>query len=483
MQVAFSWRASDELRAPTALVTGASSGIGLEFARQLAANGHDLVVVARDEARLKELANEVTTATEVLPADLTDGDDVAAVEARLSDASRPVDVLVNNAGFGTMGPFAQLPIEDEEREIRLNVIALVRLTRAALPGMLDRKRGGILNVSSIGAFQPGPFNATYSATKAFVSSFTEAVHEEVRGTGVHVIALCPGLTKTGFQEASGATASTMPGFLWQTSEQVVKTALRDLGRNHAVSVPGRAEQGRRVPRASGPPRRRSSHVGRRRPPPPRLPTSPAAARPRATRATPSSSSLRGHRRLQGLPLRRRRRPRVRASTTRPCCSRPAADAGADQLTGVYVLDMSDPAHPVHTDNLLTPAMQSPHESLSLNAKRGLLAADMGNPPFNPGFVDIYDVSQDCRHPVLKSSLPTRRPRPRGRLLARRQHLLGQLRRRRHPHRHRRHQPDAADALWTGDQPGGRTAQRQRRRQPPLRRRRQRRNGRASRSST
>jgi short-subunit dehydrogenase len=251
---------------PTALVTGASSGIGLEFARQVAASGHDLVVVARDEPKLKELAAEVSTDVEVLRADLTDGSDLAAVEVRLADASRPIDVLVNNAGFGTMGPFATLPPDDEEREIRLNVIALVRLTRAALPGMLERKRGGILNVSSIGAFQPGPFNATYSATKAFVSSFTEAVHEEVRGTGVNVIALCPGLTRTGFQAASGAHASTMPKFLWQTTEQVVKTALRDLDRNHAVSVPGIQNKSaaflvRVVPR--GVVRRMSAGVGRR----------------------------------------------------------------------------------------------------------------------------------------------------------------------------------------------------------------------------
>jgi short-subunit dehydrogenase len=251
---------------PTALVTGASSGIGLEFARQLSACGHDLVVVARDEARLKELAGELTTNVEVLRADLTDADDVALVESRLSDATRPVDVLVNNAGFGTMGPFVDLPIEGEEREIRLNVIALVRLTRAVLPGMVDRKRGSVLNVSSIGGFQPGPFNATYSATKAFVSSFTEAVHEEVRPSGVHVTALCPGLTRTGFQETSGATASTMPGPMWQTAEQVVRVALRDLGRNRAMSVPGLQNKSaaflvRVVPRVAV--RRLSAMVGRR----------------------------------------------------------------------------------------------------------------------------------------------------------------------------------------------------------------------------
>ena len=251
---------------PTALVTGASSGIGLEFARQLSANGHDVVVVARDEGRLKELAGELSGDVEVLAADLTDEADLAAVEARLSDPARPVDVLVNNAGFATMGPFAHLPVDAEEREIRLNVMALVRLTRAVLPGMLERKKGGIVNVSSIGAFQPGPFNATYSATKAFVSSFTEAVHEEVRGSGVHVTALCPGLTRTGFQAASGAHASTMPKFMWQTSEQVVNTALRDLGRNRAVSVPGVQNKGaaflvRIVPRELV--RRLSAGVGRR----------------------------------------------------------------------------------------------------------------------------------------------------------------------------------------------------------------------------
>ena len=227
---------------PTALVTGASSGIGLAFARRLAADGYDLVLVARREGLLKELADELNTAhgaaTEVLVADLTDPDDLARVEARLIDPQNPIELLVNNAGFGTMGRFSDLPIAEEDREIRLNVVALVRLTRAALPPMLERDRGDVVNVSSVAGFQAGPFNATYSATKAFVTSFSEAVREELRGTGVRVMALCPGFTRTEFQDTANAQASSLPSVLWQSAEQVVDTALRDLRRGVTISVPG-----------------------------------------------------------------------------------------------------------------------------------------------------------------------------------------------------------------------------------------------------
>ncbi|TML39437.1 MAG: SDR family oxidoreductase [Actinobacteria bacterium] len=227
---------------PTVLITGASSGIGLAFARRLAADGHDLVLVARREGRLKELADELAAGhavtTEVLAADLTDADDLARVEARVAEQTRPVELLINNAGFGTFGSFAELPIDQEEREIRLNVLALVRLTRAAVGAMTARGQGGIINVSSVASFQAGPYNATYSATKAFVTSFTEAVHEELRGTGVKVMALCPGFTRTEFQETANAEGAGVPSLLWQTPEPVVRSALRDLRRGAAVSVPG-----------------------------------------------------------------------------------------------------------------------------------------------------------------------------------------------------------------------------------------------------
>jgi short-subunit dehydrogenase len=225
---------------PVALVTGASTGLGHAFARALAARGYDLVVVARDEARLQELATEVTpsAATEVLAADLTGPDGLAAVEARLRDRERPVDVLVNNAGFGTSGRFAELPLDIEDRQLRLNVLAVVRLTHAALEGMLERSRGGIINVSSLAAYQPTPENAVYGATKAFVHSFSQALHEETRETGVRVMVLAPGFTRTEFQERAGVDAGRVPDILWQTAEAVVFPALEAFERGRAVYVPG-----------------------------------------------------------------------------------------------------------------------------------------------------------------------------------------------------------------------------------------------------
>lgn len=223
---------------PVALITGASVGIGEQFARQLAARGHDLVLVARDSARLDALAKEIEgagpTRAEVLVADLTDDAQLATVEARV----RSVDMLVNNAGFGTFGAFRTLDIDTEVRSIDLNVIALVRLTHAAAAAMAERGRGGILNVSSLAGFQPGPSNATYSATKAFVTSFTEAVHEELKGAGVSVTALCPGFTHTEFQERANAPATSVPGFLWQEAPEVARAGLDGLAKNRAIVIPG-----------------------------------------------------------------------------------------------------------------------------------------------------------------------------------------------------------------------------------------------------
>jgi short-subunit dehydrogenase len=228
---------SIETRKPVALVTGASAGLGEEFARQLAARGHDLVLVARDRARLEALSKElagVGAQAEVLAADLTDDARLAAVESRVES----VDLLINNAGLGTFGNFHELDLDAEMREIQLNVVALVRLTHAAASAMAPRGNGGILNVSSLAGYQPGPMNATYCATKAYVTSFTEAVHEEMKPLGVAVSVLCPGFTRTEFQARAGAPASEVPGIMWQMPPEVVKAGLDGVAKNKAVIIPG-----------------------------------------------------------------------------------------------------------------------------------------------------------------------------------------------------------------------------------------------------
>jgi short-subunit dehydrogenase len=223
---------------PVALITGASVGIGEQFARQLSERGHDVVLVARDAARLEALAKEIEGGSggraEVLVADLTDDAQLATVEAR----ARTVDMLVNNAGFGTFGSFHTLDVDTEAREINLNVIALVRLSHAAAGAMVARGKGGILNVSSLAGFQPGPMNAVYGATKAFVTSFTEALHEELKGTGVSVTALCPGFTHTEFQARASAPADDVPGFMWQEAPEVARSGIDGLTKNRAVVIPG-----------------------------------------------------------------------------------------------------------------------------------------------------------------------------------------------------------------------------------------------------
>jgi uncharacterized protein len=227
-----------------ALVTGASAGIGAAFARRLAREHYDLIVVARSRDRLDDLATllrqEHGGEVEVLPADLTHAAELHVVEKVVADAD--LDLLVNNAGFGTAGRFAQLDPGKEEEEIRLNVVAVMRLTRAALPGMIARRRGSVLNVSSMAGFQPAPYNATYGATKAFVNSFTEALHEELRGTGVVVQALCPGFTRTEFQERAGVDVSDIPSFAWMSPDAVVDAALSALHRGELICVPGLANR-------------------------------------------------------------------------------------------------------------------------------------------------------------------------------------------------------------------------------------------------
>jgi short-subunit dehydrogenase len=226
----------------TALVTGASAGIGRAFAVALAARGDDLVLVARDKARLEELAEALGAAhgvdVEVLSADLLTDGGITAVASRLTDVDRPVDLLVNNAGFGTYGRFAELDIAHEVEEVELNVVALLRLTHAALGAMEARRAGAVLNVASLAAYQPNPISATYGATKAFVHSFTHAVREEARGTGVTVMLVCPGYTHTEFHDRAGLGESEMPEFVWQSADTVAATALRDLDRGRSVSIPG-----------------------------------------------------------------------------------------------------------------------------------------------------------------------------------------------------------------------------------------------------
>jgi hypothetical protein len=222
-------------------VTGASSGIGEAFARTLGADAWDLVIVARRQRRLAALAREISSAhgvrVEPLAADLTKPAALRAVAERIVREPR-LELLVNDAGVGDFGPFAASKWSREESEIRVNVLAMVRLTHAALPGMVRRGHGAVINVSSVAAFVPCPSFAIYGATKAFVNSFSEALHLELRGTGVQVQALCPGLTATEIFHRAGADTSGLPEFLWMEPATVVEESLAALAKDNMVCVPG-----------------------------------------------------------------------------------------------------------------------------------------------------------------------------------------------------------------------------------------------------
>ncbi|MDQ2826481.1 MAG: SDR family oxidoreductase [Actinomycetota bacterium] len=228
-------------RWPVAMVTGASSGIGRAIAVRLAADGTHLVLVARRAELLEALAEELHMAhgvdVEVLVADLIDPAGLASVEDRLR-REPAVDLLVNNAGVGAQGRFAEIPLDWQDGQVRLNVLAPVRLTHAALQGMLARGRGGVLNVSSIAGTQPLPNVATYSATKAYLSSFSHSLHEEVRRSGIAVTALLPGFTRTGFHEVAGANRTVVPAGAWMSAEAVAAAGLRAVARGRAQCVPG-----------------------------------------------------------------------------------------------------------------------------------------------------------------------------------------------------------------------------------------------------
>lgn len=225
-----------------ALVTGASSGIGKAFANLLGRQGTDLILVARDRARLTALAEDLTAAhsinVEVLVADLSDRAQLVPVIDRLRSVDSPVDLLINNAGFGFTGDFIDLDPDVETSVIDVNVSAMHRLAHAAGTAMSQRRRGGIINVSSVAGYGPSPKSATYAATKAFVTSFSEALHMELGPLGVVVSCLCPGLTRTEFQQRANFETDAIPDSLWQSADVVAEAGLRGLARGKAVVIPG-----------------------------------------------------------------------------------------------------------------------------------------------------------------------------------------------------------------------------------------------------
>ena len=234
----------------TALVTGASSGIGVELARQLAARGHGVTLVARREDRLRSLADELASSagvrTEVIAADLADSGSREGVVATLAERGLEVDILVNNAGFSTMGSVQRSEADREVAMVRTDVEAVVHLCSALIPGMVARGRGAVLNVASTAAFQPIPGQAGYAASKAFVLSYSRAIGQELKGTGVTVTTLCPGPVETGFAEAAGIgddqAGESMPKFMWVSSPDVATAALDALAKGHPVVIPGAANR-------------------------------------------------------------------------------------------------------------------------------------------------------------------------------------------------------------------------------------------------
>ena len=225
----------------TALVTGATAGLGAEFARQLAASGNDIVLVARDEARLESskvaLEERFRIHAEVLSADLSTVDGCDRVATRIASTDAPIDILVNNAGMGTYKRFGRAELADEERQLDLNVRAVLRLTHAAVRAMTDRGSGQIINVSSVAGFVPRGNNATYSASKAWVTMFSEALSVQLAGRGVSVTAICPGFTHTEFHERANADMSRIPDWMWLDAESVVAEGLADARRGKPLSVP------------------------------------------------------------------------------------------------------------------------------------------------------------------------------------------------------------------------------------------------------
>lgn len=222
-----------------ALVTGPTAGIGRAFAVALARAGFDLVLVARDEARLTELADALAAQfgvhSQVLTADLGDGTQLAKVEARLRQLDNPISILVNNAGFGVKAAFGQSDVDDEQQMLDVLVRSVMRTTHAVVPRMMERGFGVIINVSSIAGWITG---GTYSAAKAWVTVFSESLAQELAGSGVWVTAVCPGFVHTEFHDRAGMDMSNVPDWMWLEAEQVVEQAMRDVSRNRPISVAG-----------------------------------------------------------------------------------------------------------------------------------------------------------------------------------------------------------------------------------------------------
>lgn len=244
----------------TCVITGSSSGIGAEIARELARRGHGVTLVARREERLRDLADELSGAhgirAEIVAADVAEPDGRASIFSALSDRGLTADVVANNAGYGSGGSFQDLDMESEEKMVRLNVDALHSMCAHFVPEMVGRGRGAILNVASTVAFQPLPRQATYAATKAFVLSFTEALHADLHGTGVTATALCPGVTRTEFFDVGGMSEELAgaPDFAVMDSPEVARLGVEGMDKGKRVVIPGAVNQvgavsGRMTPRS------------------------------------------------------------------------------------------------------------------------------------------------------------------------------------------------------------------------------------------
>ena len=229
-----------------ALITGATAGLGAGFARALAAAGHPLVLVARDADRLAGAVPALLAAgapeVEVLPADLSTTDGRDRVGQRLADPDRPIGLLVNNAGIGLGAGFGEVGVDDLRRQLAVNVAAVLELTHAALPGMLARRSGAVVNVASVAGLLPNP-GASYAGTKAWVVAFTEGLAMTTRGSGVRVQALCPGLVRTEFHQRAGIRLGRVPGVAFLDVDTVVAGSMEDLSRGRIVSVPGALYRG------------------------------------------------------------------------------------------------------------------------------------------------------------------------------------------------------------------------------------------------